>query len=1496
MNTSVSPQTCAIDATNAVGQIVGTSLLFVSTAGREAGSSESAFAFTHPLRPSSKELRRQLERVVLSAREEAERGAAAALESFGVAEAKAPGHLDEAGKVLRRKLRAHGRQVGDVRRTDDSQEVKHLVHECAYEHWHRMLFARFLAENRFLIEPESGLDVDFLYCEDEGKRLGVDPWEVAAGFAQKMLLNVFRSDSPNLQLRLPRETRNDLTALLGSLPREVFLASDSLGWVYQFWQAKKKDEVNESGVKIGADELSPVTQLFTEDYMVDFLLDNTLGAWWAGKVLVVNPTLAETASSEDELRQAVSLPGCPWKYLRFVRGKVEAASSRSPDEQKRQDAASTLWTPAAGTFVGWPKSAKELKCLDPCMGSGHFVVAMFERLVALRMAEEKLDEKATVAAVIRDNLFGLELDPRCTQIGAFNLALAAWRHVGHCALPAMNLACSGLAPNTREADWLAIVDAASSRTSKSRGERQDAAATFAPINYFRPDEPVANLSGNLPHWRQEGTSYFVTFRCADALPQEKLKQWQQELAQWHAVHPEPHDEATRQEFYERFPKRMQTWLDAGYGECLFRQPAMREIVESALRHFDGQRYRLAEFVVAANHVHALVTPLGEHLLSNILHSWKSFTGNKINEVRGRSGTFWQKETFDHIVRSPASLAKFREYIKAHGVQSLEGSSTVAVNVAAASSRNPKEEERLEAAATMKLRAGMERLYRLFQKAAVLGSLINPRAQEGDLLVADFHELQPLLEKALKVEEASSLSKNKDQSLEGSATMHEMAVTARGLAKAAEILAGQFTLVATNVPYLGRGKQDDVLKEYCERVYPEAKADLATCFVERCLDFCATGNGIALVTPQNWLFLGSYRGLRQRLVRELNWNYVARLGPGAFETIGGEVVNIALLAIAAQRPVLNHTFIGIDVSNSESPFKKAAGLCGEALSVVTQRGQLQNPDAVVTFEEPSLLPILERFAVAPNGSHGGDSLCHRRMFWEFAQASTEWRFLQGTVDTTCSYGGREQVFSWFNSGEQHRENPNARIQGDNVWQKSGIVVSLMQKLPASLYSGEMFDIMCTPIVPHDPRHLAALWAFCSSPDYSVAVRKIDQKLNVTNATLAKVPFDLAHWQKVAAEKYPHGLPKPFSRDPTQWLFNGHPKGAGRRDTSPRPSPQSGEGEDTAALQVAVARLLGYQWPRQTGSSFPDCPALAPDGLEKHADKDGVVCFSQVRDEAPAATRLRALLADAFNVAAASSRSSDLRQDAAATMWSHEMERKLIAATGSKADSLEDWLLNDFFTQHCDLFHSRPFIWHIWDGRKDGFNVLVNYHQLCGSGFQPLGFEAGSLSHLGHRTLETLTHAYLGDWITRQKDAVARGVAGADDCLAAALELQGELKNIVAGEPPYDLFIRWKTLACQPNGWQPDINDGVRLNIRPFLVKDLSRSKKGCGLFRSKPGSSLKWEKDRGKEPARPKADFPWFWSWDEKTVDFKGNGEFDGNRWNDCHYRTEFKRAARERKK
>jgi hypothetical protein len=190
--------------------------------------------------------------------------------------------------------------------------------------------------------------------------------------------------------------------------------------------------------------------------------------------------------------------------------------------------------------------------------------------------------------------------------------------------------------------------------------------------------------------------------------------------------------------------------------------------------------------------------------------------------------------------------------------------------------------------------------------------------------------------------------------------------------------------------------------------------------------------------------------------------------------------------------------------------------------------------------------------------------------------------------------------------------------------------------------------------------------------------------------------------------------------------------------------------------------------------------------------------------------------------------------------------------------------------------------------------VNYHKLAAPKGQ------------GRKTLDKLTFTYLRDWIDRQKKYQDEGVNGADDRYAAALDLQGQLKKILDGEPPYDLFVRWKPLHQQAIGWDPDINDGVRLNMRPFLSAQLRKGgMKGAGILRVKPGT-IKWAKNLGKEPLRSKEEFPWFWGWDENSppmaTDFgaqipgapSAGDSFDGNRWNDLHYTRAAKEAARAR--
>ena len=223
-----------------------------------------------------KDLRRELGNTVAEARKVAEEGAEQSLKRLAVDVPRPHDSLTTEEKKFRVSLRVHAKQLGDRL---DARPAR-LIQAVAYEHWHRLLFARFLIENDLLLHPEHGIALSL----DEVKEiaLGKDRgWaEVAADYAQRMLLRrVFQPEDPALRVSLPPEKRLQLEAKLNSLPRAVFLADDSLGWVYQFWQKEAKEAANKSEAKIGADELAPVTQLFTEDYMVLFLLENTLGAW-----------------------------------------------------------------------------------------------------------------------------------------------------------------------------------------------------------------------------------------------------------------------------------------------------------------------------------------------------------------------------------------------------------------------------------------------------------------------------------------------------------------------------------------------------------------------------------------------------------------------------------------------------------------------------------------------------------------------------------------------------------------------------------------------------------------------------------------------------------------------------------------------------------------------------------------------------------------------------------------------------------------------------------------------------------------------------------------------------------------------------------------------------------------------------------------------------------------------------------------------------------------
>ena len=1088
--------------------------------------------------------RSQLDDVCQKAREKAEEAARSALQKRAVDAAESHAHFTPAEKELRNRLRARGRQAGDVRRANKTQGIEQLVQELAYEYWHRMLFARLLAENHLLMHPD-GVAVSLEECEElANSERASNGFVLAARYASKMLPQVFRTDDVLLEIEFAPEHRLSLEKLLASLPRETFVADDSLGWVYQFWQSKRKDDVNKSGKPIDGPNLPAVTQLFTEDYMVQFLLHNTIGAWWCARQRIEGPS---GGAGIPTGKAPVEMPYLRWR-----------------DEG----------TPAAGTFDGWPKTLQEFKMLDPCCGSGHFLVAAFNLVVPLRMHDEGISAREACDAVLCENLFGLELDPRCTQIAAFALAFAAWKYpgengqpLGYRELPTLNIACTGIGPQATEEEWLNLAE--------------------------QSGKPMTVLS---------------------------------------------------------------------------REPILN---------------------------------------------------------------------------------------------------------------------------------GLRNLHALFSDAPTLGSLIDPNQLSADLITADYETLQPYLAAALTAEQADDDS-------------HERAVAAAGMAKAAELLAGEYTLVTTNVPFLGYKRQGQVLRNIGEDTFQAGKADLATMFVQRIMELTAQCGCMALVTPRYWMFLHSYTDLRKLILSKYPVAQLAFLGPNSFETISGEVVNVSLVCISTTAINDDHSIWSVDVTKDTNPGLKDVALRSKRPSILRQQSLLNNPKHRITAEEIASTDLMGQYAIAPRGIVNGDIDKWTRCFWEIDGSKKMWRKLQSAVLTSQDFGGRERVIDWSTSGEGMLR-PGLR---NPAYSRLGVAISRMSGLPVTLYTGELYDQNTAVLVPLEERDLLPLWTFCSSEEFPAAVRVLDQKLGVTPATLLQVGFDVERWREVAATQFADGLPEPHSDDPTQWLFNG--------DIATSTNP----------LQVAVARLLGYRWPDQPKE---------PDSVDVLVDQDGVVCIPALREESPADERLMEVLQAAYGL-----------------KWSTSLLHNLLTGVGCMPGAaLDEWLRNTFFEQHCNnkLFRNRPFIWQIWDGRKDGFSCLLNYHKL------------------NYNTLYNLTHSYLKDWIGKQAGDAKTGKAGADLRLAAAQALQEKLKLILAGEPPYDIFVRWKPLHKQPIGWNPDLNDGARINIRPFVE---------AGILRKTP--NIKWTKDRGSEPERDKEDFPWFW--DGKT--------FTGERVNDIHLTNAKKQAARER--
>ncbi|MEQ1821697.1 MAG: transposase [Fimbriimonadaceae bacterium] len=149
---------------------------------------------------------------------------------------------------------------------------------------------------------------------------------------------------------------------------------------------------------------------------------------------------------------------------------------------------------------------------------------------------------------------------------------------------------------------------------------------------------------------------------ADSVPAETLREWEFERERIRKLEAESGKTSETEEAKRLFSETVECYLDSGYGSCMLREPAVAETVISAWKHFNGEKYHIHAHCVMPNHVHVVVEPLGDNSLSSILHSWKSYTSNEINKLTGNSGTLWQSESYDRIIRSEAEYSKQVEYV------------------------------------------------------------------------------------------------------------------------------------------------------------------------------------------------------------------------------------------------------------------------------------------------------------------------------------------------------------------------------------------------------------------------------------------------------------------------------------------------------------------------------------------------------------------------------------------------------------------------------------------------------------------------------------------------------------------------------------------------------------------------------------------------------------------------------------------------------------------
>lgn len=304
----------------------------------------------------------------------------------------------------------------------NAKGYEEVMEEVAYTWFNRLIALRFMEVNGYLptrvrvftdeennfkpqiIDEALHLDLDGLNMEKVYEFKNANQTEelykylliTQCNALNSVLPGMFQRISDYTELLLPDNLLREgsvIEQMISTIPEEDWQdAVQIIGWLYQYYNAEKKDEVFaalKKNVKITKENIPAATQLFTPDWIVRYMVENSLGRLWVD------------GHPNDELKSG-------WKYY-LEEGEQEPEVQEQLAEIRKEYAAMT---------------PEQIKCIDPCCGSGHILAYLFDVLVQIYESYGYTTREA-VESIVKNNLYGLDIDDRAAQLAYFAVMMKA---------------------------------------------------------------------------------------------------------------------------------------------------------------------------------------------------------------------------------------------------------------------------------------------------------------------------------------------------------------------------------------------------------------------------------------------------------------------------------------------------------------------------------------------------------------------------------------------------------------------------------------------------------------------------------------------------------------------------------------------------------------------------------------------------------------------------------------------------------------------------------------------------------------------------------------------------------------------------------------------------------------------------------------------------------------------------------------------------------------